>query len=55
MKRKTVYIGVNDAQGNAQILRHPISDQELADYMAHPVFWQGGAGIQENREPLRSI
>jgi hypothetical protein len=33
---KQVYVGVTDTEGKSQILRLPISDEELADYKAHP-------------------
>jgi hypothetical protein len=51
-KEKQAYIGVNDAQGNAHILRQPISEQELADYKAHPEAYFGkimpvSKGIQD--------
>ena len=38
---KMVYIGVTDQNDRSCILREPITDQQLADYRAHPEAYFG--------------
>ena len=38
---KTAYIGVSDQNGHSHILTGPMTDQQIADYKAHPEAYFG--------------